>query len=100
MVELTQLTEQGSDRTDVVDLDQPIGRLSRMDAMQQQKMAQAQMRRHKLRLQQVKQALSAYDEGEFGECRKCEEPVGYRRLKARPESPFCVECQGEIESRR
>lgn len=100
LLEIDALLNTPSDRTDVVDLDQPIGRLSRMDAMQQQKMAEAQVRRHKLRLRQVKQALAAYEDGEFGDCRKCDEPVGYRRLKARPESPFCVQCQEEIEARR
>jgi len=100
ILEVTTLVEQSSDRTDTVDLDQPIGRLSRIDAIQEQKMAQAQMRRHKLRLQQAKAALKAVDDGVFGECRKCSEAVGYKRLKARPETPFCVECQQVIEKRR
>jgi DnaK suppressor protein len=99
-VELTGLLATRSDRTATVDLDQPIGRLSRMDAIQQQKMAQAQIRRHELRLQQVEQALSTFEETEYGQCRKCEEPIGFRRLQARPETPFCIDCQGAIERRR
>lgn len=88
-----------SDRTATVDLDQPIGRLSRMDAMQQQEMAKEQERRIKLRLGQVKQALATFDEGEYGACRRCEEPIGWPRLSARPESPFCVSCMASIEAR-
>ncbi len=80
-----------------VDLDLPIGRLSRMDAMQQQSMAVANCRSLELRLQQLAAALAAHDEGAYGICRSCEEPVGFPRLKARPETPLCVACQGVRE---
>ena len=80
-----------------VDLDLPIGRLSRMDAVQQQSMAAANRRRLELRLQQIAAAPVAHAEGDYGCCRGCDEPVGYRRLKARPETPFCVDCQGVKE---
>jgi DnaK suppressor protein len=83
----------------VVDLDAPIGRLTRMDAMQQQKMAAEERRRRQVRHQQVAAALSAIESGEYGDCRRCGEPVGYGRLKARPESPFCVPCMSELERR-
>ena len=70
-----------------------VGRLSRMDAMQQQAMAKATREKAELRLGQCKRALSAFDRDEYGLCRKCEEPIGYRRLAAKPEASFCVECQ-------
>lgn len=70
-----------------------VGRLSRMDAMQQQAMAKATREKARLRLGQCKVALSAFERGEYGLCRKCEEPIGYPRLSAKPEAPFCVECQ-------
>lgn len=97
--ELEAMLATAGDRTDTVDLDQPIGRLSRMDAMQQQEMAKEQQRRHRLRLAQVKQALTLFREDDYGACRQCEEPIGYKRLKARPEAPFCVECRSQIEQR-
>lgn len=79
---------------DPVVLDQSsVGRLSRMDAMQQQAMAKATREKARLRLTQCKVALSAFERDEYGLCRKCEEPIGYRRLSAKPEAPFCVECQ-------
>ncbi len=70
-----------------------VGRLSRMDAMQQQAMAKATRQKAQLRLTQCKVALSAFDRDEYGMCRKCEEPIGYPRLSAKPEAPFCLECQ-------
>jgi DnaK suppressor protein len=80
-----------------VDLEQPIGRLSRLDAMQQQKMAQASRSSLAIRLQQVQAALR---NEEYGICRECEDPIGFPRLKARPETPFCRSCQGQFEIRR
>jgi DnaK suppressor protein len=83
-----------------VALDQSaVGRLSRMDALQQQSMAVEEKRRRGVRSQQVAASLAALEEGRYGECRRCEEPIGYRRLKARPESPFCVPCTGRLEQR-
>ena len=77
-----------------VELDQSsVGRLSRMDAMQQQAMAKATRQKARLRVTQCKAALSAFDRDEYGFCRKCEEPIGYPRLSAKPEAPFCLSCQ-------
>ncbi len=82
-----------------VDLDEPIGRLSRMDAIQQQQMATATRRRAEQRLQRVRAALAAAESGTYGECKICEEPIGFRRLSVQPETPICVRCQSERESR-
>lgn len=98
-VELQSILETASDRTDVVDLDQEIGRLSRMDALQQQKMAEAEQARHKVRLKAIKLALIAVEEGDYGFCKRCGEPIDIRRLRARPESPCCVPCLRLVESR-
>ena len=97
--ELEALLDTTGAGTKPVDLDEPIGRLSRMEAIQQQKMAQANRQRNKQRLQMVIAALAADPEDEYGWCKRCDEPVGYGRLKSRPEAPFCVSCQGAMESR-
>ncbi len=76
---------------------QSVGRVSRIDAIQQQQMAAAGQRSMELRLQQAKAALRAFEADEYGYCRRCEEPIGYRRLSAKPESPFCLECQSAGE---
>lgn len=98
--ELSAALDQARDGTKPVSLDQPIGRVSRVDALQQQQMAQANRRNVELRLAQVRQALAAVESGEYGYCRKCEEPIGYGRLRSRPEAPFCVECQRGREGPR
>ncbi len=80
-----------------VDLDEPIGRLSRMDAMQQQQMTKAHRRRIELRLQQAQAALARMERDEYGECLACGEPISAKRLRAKPESPTCLACQSERE---
>ena len=83
-----------------VDLDLPIGRLSRMDALQQQTVAQANRRSVETRLGQARAALAAIEEDSYGTCRICDEPIGFKRLKARPETPLCVACRSHAEGRR
>ena len=97
--ELSRDVESSADGVRPVDLDEPIGRLSRMDAMQQQEMAQATRQAAVLRLKLVDTALRRMTKDEFGLCLECEEDVGYARLKARPEALLCVACQEQRESR-
>ncbi len=80
-----------------VSLDEPIGRLTRMDAMQQQSMSAANRQQTELRLRQVEQAIGLVRNGDYGLCRRCEHPIGFARLSARPESPYCLVCQDEID---
>jgi DnaK suppressor protein len=95
--ELNLLLTESASSSRTVDLDQPIGRLSRMDALQQQAMAKANRAGHQQRLTLVEAALMAIKLERYGECRRCEEPIGYSRLQVRPESPFCLECQKQSE---
>lgn len=82
-----------------VDLDEPIGRLSRMDAIQQQKMVEASRAQMQRRLQLVRGALRRLRDDEYGECVTCGEDIGFARLEAQPEAPFCLACQSERERR-
>ena len=86
------------ERARTVDLELPIGRISRIDAMQQQEMAKAERALQQRRLRQVEAALERVDDDEYGWCCDCGEPVGFRRLLARPEVPFCVPCQERLEA--
>ena len=99
-IALAEQLEASKDSARPVDLDHPFGRVSRIDAIQHQSVAKANRHRSTVRLDQVRAALAAVDEGEYGFCRLCEEPIGFGRLKARPEAPFCHTCQDRRESRR
>ncbi len=95
--ELQHFLEVTLEGTRPVDLQEPIGRLTRMDAIQQQKMTAANRRSNEVRLQQVTMALEAIARDGYGPCRNCEEPIGHRRLRARPEAPYCIDCQDAID---
>lgn len=97
--ELQKLLEDSNEGAQPVSLDEPIGRLSRMDAMQQQSMVKANRRTAQTRLSRIETALRRYREDEYGLCAECEEEIGYARLKAQPETPFCIGCQGNKEAR-
>lgn len=79
-----------------VGLDLPIGRLTRVDALQQQHMAAARRQRLQTQLAQIQQALGKMLASTYGECVRCGEPIGYARLKVRPEAPFCIRCRGGV----
>lgn len=69
-----------------------VGRLSRMDAMQQQAMAQASERRRTAERSRIAAALARLDEGEWGWCATCGEPIAQARLRHDPSVATCVSC--------
>ena len=83
----------GRDDRAAVELDQQsVGRLSRMDAMQRQAMAQATMRRRAARAARIRAALERIEEEEFGWCQDCGEPIARARLDLDPTIATCVSC--------
>ena len=97
---LEQALRSSVESSQTVELDQPIGRLSRMDAMQQQKMAAAARDRQKQRMAAVRSALTRATEGDYGLCRSCDDDIGFPRLKARPETGLCLTCASQLEASR
>jgi DnaK suppressor protein len=96
--EAEAMLESSADGAKPIDLDLPIGRLSRMDAIQQQQMTKANREQQRQRLVAVGLALKRMDDGSYGVCRRCEEPIPFARLEARPESPLCVDCLEELQA--
>lgn len=45
----------------------------------------------------VKAALARIEDGSYGECTRCGEAVGEKRLAAFPEAALCINCAREIE---
>ena len=82
-----------ADSRDTVELQQDsVGRLSRMDAMQQQAMAQATARRRGAERARIAAALERMDEGEWGWCTACGNEIAEKRLVHDPSVARCVEC--------
>jgi DnaK suppressor protein len=83
----------GKNATKTVNLDQQaVGRLSRMDALQQQAMAKAQMNRRATLGVRISAALLRITEGEFGFCTDCGAALRPARLEADPTIPRCISC--------
>ena len=83
----------GSDDQKTVTLDQQsVGRLSRMDAMQRQAMAQATARRRAGRRQRIIAALKRFEEGEFGFCQDCGDDIAAGRIALDPTVSLCLSC--------
>jgi len=88
-------SEQTRDDRRPVSLDQQsVGRLSRIDALQGQAMANAMEARRAGRGRAIRAALERIEEGEFGFCEDCGEFIGWKRLDLDPTTPRCVGCAG------
>ncbi len=93
--ELSQLSSGSAGDRDAVELDQQsVGRLSRMDAIQRQAMAQAQERARTAEAARLDQALRRLEDGEYGWCVTCGEEIAAARLEVDPAAAVCVECAG------
>lgn len=86
--------DHSNEATATVTLDQTlVGRVSRMDAMQQQSVALSTREVTTLKMKRVAVALRAIESGDYGFCRRCDEPIGHSRLQAQPEAALCIVCQ-------
>ena len=93
-----QLTS-GDEATQPVTLDQQsVGRVSRIDAIQQQQMALANRQQATRLMQRIELSLRRIASGEYGFCLQCAEPIGFARLQAQPFASLCLDCQSTSEN--
>ena len=91
--ELAKEDAANADSRDTVELQQDsVGRLSRMDALQQQAMAQATERRRAAEGMRITAALTRIDDGEWGYCLSCGEEIAQARLRHDPSIATCIKC--------
>jgi DnaK suppressor protein len=96
--DLESLTATADESSQVVELDQTrVGRLSRMDAMQAQAMARESGRRRAITLRNIASALTRVDNGEYGFCLECDEPISPKRLEFDPAARLCIQCAQRAE---
>lgn len=88
-------------RSGPVELDQTVqGRLSRIDAISQQQMAQASAALLRQDRARIDAAIGRMDAGRYGDCCRCSEAMDIERLKADPSAPFCLDCLDEMAEER
>ena len=90
--EINEDLSTSKDSAGIVELDTSIGRLSRMDAMQNQQMALELRRRQENQLLRIQSAIKRIEQGQYGLCDKCKKPIAEERLEASPDVVMCVRC--------
>ena len=95
--QINSLAQQVDGAARPVELDQTrVGRLSRMDAMQGQAIAQASVTRRQAQTQALKKALARIVAGNFGRCLECDEFIALARLDIDPTVELCIELRAEF----
>jgi DnaK suppressor protein len=72
-----------------------IGRDS-MDESTEEELYSTQLRLHdreNFLIVKIQEALKRLNAGEIDECEECSEPIGFKRLMARPVTTLCFECK-------
>jgi DnaK suppressor protein len=91
--DLEAIVESSRESRKPVELDQSrVGRLSRMDALQDQAMALETERRREIELRRIGAALARVESGEYGYCLTCGEEIEAKRLDFDLATPVCIDC--------
>lgn len=69
-----------------------IGRVSRMDAINNKSINDSALRQAEKKLHDLNRVLEKAGSKDFGICLRCKKPIPVGRLKIRPESLYCVPC--------
>ena len=72
--------------------DVAIGRISRMDAINNKSVAEEGLRQAQIKLKNLHRVLSQIGHKDFGICLKCNRPIPLGRILIRPQSLLCVDC--------
>jgi DnaK suppressor protein len=69
-----------------------IGRVSRMDAINNKSVAEAALRQARIKLRSLENSLKSINEPSYGNCTRCGKEIEIKRLMLMPESNSCVRC--------
>ena len=93
--ELTQTQthiEKLKELTKPIEPDCAIGRVSRMDAINNKAINDVALQQSKLKLAALKNALERIDDKNFGICARCKNPIPVGRIMLMPHSQLCAMC--------
>ncbi|MEQ8706462.1 MAG: TraR/DksA C4-type zinc finger protein [Phaeodactylibacter sp.] len=92
IVKTTKEVERLMEETKPIAPENAIGRVSRIDAINNKGVSEAALRSAKRKLTNLKIALTKIDREDFGICGRCKQPIAPARLMYMPESTMCVRC--------
>ena len=72
--------------------DNAIGRLSRMEALNDRAVSEASLNAARHKLSRLENALGKVDQPDFGICVHCDNPIPSGRILLMPEATRCVPC--------
>tara|TARA_B110000977_G_C10977828_1_gene454903 strand:- start:445 stop:771 length:327 start_codon:yes stop_codon:yes gene_type:complete len=84
--------EEYRELTKPISPENAIGRVSRMDAINNKSINDVALRKAELKYNNLKVALSKIEDSDFGLCRKCHQPIPLGRLLLMPQVITCVHC--------
>ncbi|WP_423130130.1 TraR/DksA C4-type zinc finger protein [Gaoshiqia sp. Z1-71] len=89
---LKKKTNTLKDFTGPISPDDAIGRISRMDAINNKSVFDASMRNLQNRIDQLSQILTVVNDADYGICTRCRQSIPFGRLTLRPEIRLCANC--------
>ena len=87
-----ELIRDYKEQSKPITLDNSIGRISRMDAINNKSITESALRQAEEKLVKLHQALDNIDKPDFGKCVKCKQPIPLGRILLMPQSNKCVNC--------
>lgn len=90
--EIIQEIEKLEEKTAPIEPDCSLGRLTRLEAMQEKSINESILAKARIRLKKIVFVLTKIDREDYGLCTICEEEIPYGRLCIMPESTICIEC--------
>lgn len=94
-VEIKKTKEQIAEYKEMskpIEPDCAIGRVSRMDAINNRSITEAALRTSEEKLKSLNYVLTKVNDVDFGNCARCGGPIPLKRIILRPQSVFCVHC--------
>jgi len=89
---LKRKIESYKELTKPISPENSIGRISRMDAINNKSVAEAGLREAQKELSGLEYMSVNIDKPNFGRCKKCNDKIPIRRMLLVPQSPYCVNC--------
>ncbi len=93
--ELEERLKSLIESTKPMGLDNAVGRISRMDYINNKTIDEANIRSSEIKLKALKRWLEIYDTDKFGRCARCGNEINVQRLLFLPESTRCIHCAGK-----
>ncbi|MEX1000912.1 MAG: TraR/DksA C4-type zinc finger protein [Crocinitomicaceae bacterium] len=87
-----ELVEEYKELSKPIAPENAIGRISRMDAINNKSINEAQLRKAEIKLKNLELAMSNMNDPDFGKCAKCKGQIPIQRIMLVPQSRFCVKC--------